>query len=95
MTIVSKEETARRLAKPECFNEKQWKQWKSAGGWFAKPNPTDYACLDCMPAFKEKMLDEGRCTWPCVEFFAVDDGVEGRRMSINGRESRVFKLKPI
>ena len=95
MTNRTDDEAARLLAKPSCFSDQQFKLWRSAGGWFAKPNPTDYACLDCMPAFKERMLDEGRCSWPCVEFFAADDGVEGRRMSINGRENRVFKIKAI
>lgn len=71
----------RTQAKLRCFTEAQWEEWSSKQ--VIRPNTTDWACLDCDPAFKERMMACGRCDWPCVEFFLMPDGtMEGRRMSL-------------
>lgn len=66
--------------RPLCFTPAQWVSWRNGPG---VPNPIDYACQDCSPDYKARMMRVHRCSWPCVEFFIMPDGtMEGRRMSI-------------
>jgi hypothetical protein len=71
-------------AKPRCFTDEQWADWLSGFRGF-RPNLIDFACQDCSPEFKIKAMAAGKCDWPCVEFFMMDDGtMEGRRTSVPG-----------
>lgn len=73
------------LTKPECFTDAQWAKWKAnLPSINYQPNRIDWACQDCYPAFKDEMVQAGRCSWPCVEFMMMPDGtMEGRRTSIS------------
>lgn len=67
--------------KPSCFNPDQWARWSEKPR--LDPNVIDWACQDCKPDFKQEMMAQGRCDWPCVKFVLMDDGtMEGRRTSI-------------
>jgi hypothetical protein len=74
-------------AQPDCFTDEEWATWSvAARSWFAKPPADHFACIDCTPEFKARMLLEGRCSWPDVVFVQGEDGLEGRR---------VFPIKPV
>ena len=36
-------------------------------------------CWDCLPEYKEQMLDDGRCIHPMVQFVIVDGALVGKR----------------
>jgi hypothetical protein len=69
-------------AQPDCFTDEEWAAWcVAARSWFAKPPADHFACIDCTPEFKQQMLEEGRCSWPDVEFVVGEDGgIEGHRV---------------
>lgn len=80
--------------KPDCFPLEDWREWLRLTH-IVKPGAIDFACVDCTPEFKEKMMKVGKCSWPCVQFFPDPDdpdGVVGRRISIRSDRSK-FKVK--
>lgn len=71
-------------AKPRCFTSEEWDEWLTSFKGF-RPNLLDFACVDCSPEYKIRMMAKGLCDWPCVEFFMMNDGtMEGRRTSVSG-----------
>lgn len=57
---------------PLCFSLRQWKEWRI---YAVQVNPADTYCEDCTPEYKERMMKENRCLWPCVEFKVDTDGM--------------------
>jgi hypothetical protein len=49
----------------------------------APPAEHDGYCTDCLPTYKARMMDEGRCAHPGVTFEFMEIGgemdIEGRR----------------
>jgi len=83
-------------ARPDCFPVEDWREWLRAAHT-ERPGVLDFACIDCTPEFKARMMAAGKCSWPCVQFFPDPDdasGVVGRRMSLRSARS-VFKLKVV
>ena len=67
-----------------CFSHAEWKAWTRAS-YHCRPDARDYACADCTPEFKARMLAERKCMWPCVQFVTEEDGgIRGIRMSLLG-----------
>ena len=72
------------MSRPSCFTVTQWEEWSAFAMAAARPSLEDYACTDCLPEFKARMMRCGRCDWPETEFVVVEDGpkssgIEGRR----------------
>lgn len=88
---MTPEEKALLNARPACCSPEDWREWSKSKTANYGPNVVDQICVDCTPEYKAKMMAQGRCDWPCVEFFLVPmthegrvigNSVEGRRMSI-------------
>lgn len=73
------------MKRPLCFpSQREFDAWMHESRRFAATadvNPKNY-CIDCLPAFQEKMIKCGRCAYPGVEFIEHDGGVYGRRPPI-------------
>jgi hypothetical protein len=87
---VDKDEKAKFHQRPACCTPEAWEDW-SMPAYVDPANSFDWICGDCNPAYKAKMMAQGKCDWPCVEFFLmpiIDNGrvigneIQGRRMSI-------------
>jgi len=57
--------------KPACFTDEQWRTWYENCAHLV--NAVDFACTDCTPQYKERMMKAGKCDWPCVQFFPVKE----------------------
>jgi hypothetical protein len=58
---------------PACFTDIQWREWKVLA---AKVDtyPDAGFCEDCTAAYQQKMIAEGRCQYPDVQFHPDEDG---------------------
>lgn len=53
---------------PPCFEDaKQYRDWMWLNRQARQSTDTSY-CLDCTPEFKERMLNEGKCSHPETRF---------------------------
>ena len=60
---------------PRCFDSKeQFKAWVSAA---RGSSPRAGFCTDCIKDYQEKMVQQGRCQYPEVEFYDFEMDKDG------------------
>lgn len=66
---------------PPCFED--WEHWDS----YYRPckrsglgDPYAKFCFDCTPNNQRDMIEHGRCMWPEVKFFLMDEGTEDEQV---------------
>lgn len=76
---------------PACFNNAaQYRDWVHLNRQATQPRDPSY-CLDCTPEFKERMLNEHRCSHPETRFVVWTS--RGKDMEVIGvcNESPMWK----
>lgn len=65
---------------PICFTRPQYSEWLSAARK-APPTQSNGYCQDCTPQYKARMMTQGLCAHPGVQFKVLDDeGLSGIRV---------------
>lgn len=65
--------------RPACFDSlEQWELWKAYNGLLSERAPS--ICADCLPEYRDKMIDAGRCESP-MTVFVIDKGGSVRGVS--------------
>lgn len=72
---------------PKCFSSvADWKEWNRLDIISEQVNTT--VCTDCTPAFKLRMIEEGKCDHPETRFIFVLDRETGIRHPVGYRPKR-------
>lgn len=68
-----------RHARPACFAQKDWDNWRAPIGGVQLRRPSSF-CEDCTPEYQAQMLAVKRCEHPETIFSRDADGfISGRR----------------
>lgn len=58
-------------AQPKCWDNRiNWNEWQHLNN-LTQDKPLDNYCADCLPAYKERMVAEGKCKYPTVRFVRI------------------------
>lgn len=61
------------MDKPECFDsDEQWQQWRTMAQLSACA--TKCFCIDCLPRYRDAMVEQGRCRYPGTVFVIEQGG---------------------
>lgn len=78
------------MTHPPCFDSKaEFDAWEEALSKcaFEPGHPPPTYCSDCLPDYKAKMLEQGRCIHPTVRFFKNGpQSYYGRRVHLGKKE---------
>ncbi len=71
------------LVKPPCFDTKfQWNFYRELCSYLRsarKLSPRFNFCVDCTPAYRDRMKAQGRCKFPGTTFKTVENIIVGER----------------